>query len=51
LSVEYLNRCVIKLHGSQVRIVRYIKGKKERNEKEREINKNKYKRKAAKGNK
>jgi len=51
LSVEYLKRCLIKLHGSQIRIVRYIKGNKERNEKEREINRNEDKRKAAKGNK
>jgi hypothetical protein len=33
------------LHGSEVGIVRYIKRKKERNEKEREINRNKVKRK------
>jgi hypothetical protein len=44
LSGEYLHRRVIKLYGSQVRIIRYIKGKRERNEKEREINRNKEKR-------
>jgi hypothetical protein len=45
LSVEYLHRCVKKLRGSQVRIARYIKEKKKRNEKEREMNRIKDKRK------
>jgi hypothetical protein len=48
LSVEYLHRCVVKLHSSQVRIARHINVKKERNKQEREINRSKEIEKAEK---